>query len=230
METAIQIFNNPEFGQIRTMQGENGQILFVGKDVAKALGYCDTSDALKRHVDSEDKLSLRITDTGQRRKTYLINESGLYSLILSSKLPHAKQFKHWVTAEVLPSIRMSGRYEVSHQPDTEQLPDRDMSRADTLLRRQVNAFNKRLREYTTDGRFFLGAAYGPACRQQEGIKLHPGIGFEEGLKSLFKQLDDAYLMFYSGNYGLARHEMAMQQRMELMRDQIVLLGKTAGVI
>lgn len=105
----LMIFNNPEFGDIRTVE-VNGEPWLVGKDVATALGYSDTSDALKRHVDEEDKLTRRFTDSGQNREMYIINESGLYSLVLSSKLPGAKKFKHWVTSEVLPSIRKHGAY------------------------------------------------------------------------------------------------------------------------
>lgn len=105
----LQIFNNPEFGDIRTVTIDN-TIWFVGKDVATALEYKDTSDALKKHIDKEDKLTRQIACSGQRRKMIIINESGLYSLILSSKLPSAKRFKHWVTSEVLPSIRQTGTY------------------------------------------------------------------------------------------------------------------------
>lgn len=76
--------------------------------MATALGYKDTSDALKKHVESEDKLTRRFADSGQNRQMWIINESGLYSLSLSSKLPSAKRFKHWVTSEVLPSIRKTG--------------------------------------------------------------------------------------------------------------------------
>lgn len=105
----LMIFNNQEFGQIRVLD-QNGESLFVGKDVAEILGYKDTSDALKRHVDSEDKLTRCFTDSGQSRKMIVINESGLYSLILSSKLPNSKKFKRWVTSEVLPQIRKTGGY------------------------------------------------------------------------------------------------------------------------
>lgn len=107
----IMIFTNEDFGEIRTTV-VNGEPWFVGKDAAQLLGYRDTSDALKRHVDDEDKLSRRFTDSGQSRQMYIINESGLYSLILSSKMPTAKKFKHWVTAEVLPAIRRHGLYAV----------------------------------------------------------------------------------------------------------------------
>ena len=82
--------------------------MFVGSDVAKALGYADQQKAIKMHVDDEDKLTRQIVVSGQKRKVILINESGLYALILSSKLPQAKAFKRWVTSEVLPQIRMTG--------------------------------------------------------------------------------------------------------------------------
>ena len=84
--------------------------MFVGKDVAKALGYRNAPDAILRHVDKEDKLESRFTISGQKRKFIVINESGLYSLILSSKLEQARAFKRWVTNEVLPQIRMTGGY------------------------------------------------------------------------------------------------------------------------
>lgn len=105
----LQIFNNPEFGEIRTVEID-GEPWLVGKDVATALGYSNTKDALARHVDSEDKRGSRIpTPSGEQEMT-IINESGLYSLVLSSKLPGAKKFRRWVTAEVLPSIRKTGGY------------------------------------------------------------------------------------------------------------------------
>ena len=110
----LQIFNSPEFGQVRTIQ-QNGEPWFVGKDVAEILGYKDTSDAMKKHVDIEDKLTRRFADSGQNREMYIINESGLYSLILSSKMPKAKEFKRWVTSEVIPAIRKTGKYEAMAQ-------------------------------------------------------------------------------------------------------------------
>lgn len=105
----LQVFNNPDFGEIRAVEID-GEPWFVGKDVAVALGYSDTSDALKRHIDDEDKLTRRFTDSGQSREMYIINESGVYSLIFSSKLESAKKFKRWVTSEVLPAIRRHGAY------------------------------------------------------------------------------------------------------------------------
>ena len=105
----LMIFDNPEFGEIRTVE-VNGEPWLVGKDVAQALGYSNTKDAVSRHVDTEDKRGARFpTPSGQQEMT-IINESGLYSLVLGSKLPSAKKFKRWVTSEVLPSIRKNGMY------------------------------------------------------------------------------------------------------------------------
>ena len=103
------IFENPEFGSIRTIELD-GEPWMVGKDVAIALGYGDTDQALRRHVDDEDKLTRNFDGSGQNRSMTIINDSGLYSLVLSSKLPAAKKFKRWVTKEVLPSIRKTGGY------------------------------------------------------------------------------------------------------------------------
>lgn len=107
----IMVFNNEEFGNVRTTLID-GEVWFVGKDVAEALGYSNTRTALQAHVDGEDKTSVLFQDSGSnyKSKTTLINESGLYGLILCSKLTSAKRFKHWVTNEVLPSIRNNGGY------------------------------------------------------------------------------------------------------------------------
>lgn len=105
----LQIFNSPEFGQIRTIE-RGGEPWFVGKDVAAALGYSNTADAVQKHVDDEDKLTSQFAIAGQTRNIIIINESGLYSLVLSSKLPGAKQFKRWITSEVIPTIRKHGAY------------------------------------------------------------------------------------------------------------------------
>lgn len=106
----LKIFNNEEFGKIRTVTIDN-EPWFVGKDVAVILGYSNPQKALRDHVDEEDK-TLNDSFTVNGTKGILINESGLYSLILSSKLPNAKKFKHWVTSEVLPILRKTGSYEM----------------------------------------------------------------------------------------------------------------------
>lgn len=107
----LQIFNNEEFGNVRSFMIDN-EPWFVGKDVAEALGYKNVRDSLARHIDSDDKRDgVVIHDSmGREQKPIIINESGLYSLILSSKLESAKKFKHWVTSEVLPTLRKTGSY------------------------------------------------------------------------------------------------------------------------
>jgi len=110
MQNQIQIFENKEFGQIRAFE-KDGQPWFVGKDVAATLGYERPTKAVKDHVDDEDRDGIPIQDSiGRKQNTPIINESGLYSLIFSSKLPTAKAFKRWVTSEILPSIRKYGGY------------------------------------------------------------------------------------------------------------------------
>ena len=113
MTNDIQIFKSDEFGSVRTLTID-GEPWFVGKDVATTLGYAKPENAIANHVDDEDKTSTLIQGSGSnyKSKAMLINESGMYSLILSSIVPNAKKFKHWVTSEVLPSIRKTGGYAV----------------------------------------------------------------------------------------------------------------------
>ena len=110
MENKLQVFKNEEFGEIRTLEID-GEPYFVGKDVASVLGYAKPLNAISKHVDEDDSLKRGLIDSlGRTQQTIVINESGLYSLILSSKLPNAKKFKRWVTSEVLPTIRKTGGY------------------------------------------------------------------------------------------------------------------------
>lgn len=107
----LKVFDSPEFGQVRTIV-INSEPWFFGKDVAVALGYKNTSDAISKHVDDEDKGVAKCDTLGGMQDLSIINESGVYSLVFGSKLPNAKKFKHWVTSEVLPSIRKHGMYAV----------------------------------------------------------------------------------------------------------------------
>ena len=117
MENSLKIFSNLEFGEIRIVV-INSEPWFVGKDVAVALGYSDTADAVRNHVDNDDKMGGQNTDPyiidsmGRKQYPVFINESGIYSLVFGSKLPNAKKFKHWVTSDVLPTIRKHGVYAV----------------------------------------------------------------------------------------------------------------------
>lgn len=139
----IQIFNNQEFGTIRTLE-KNNEIYFIGNDVATILGYERASKAILDHVEQEDKDVVPIQDSiGRMQNTAIINESGLYSLILSSKLPGAKKFKRWVTSEVLPSIRKNGGY-IAKQ---ENLSDNElMAKALLVAQNTINNKNKELEE------------------------------------------------------------------------------------
>ena len=117
MANEVQIFENVEFGKVRTIV-KDGEPYFVGKDVAEILGYTNSRKAIGDHVDEEDKGVTKCDTLGGVQELTIINESGLYSLILSSKLPAAKKFKRWVTSEVLPSIRKTGSYTAKHvKPD-----------------------------------------------------------------------------------------------------------------
>lgn len=120
------IFKNEEFGSIRAIE-INGEPYFVGKDVAEILGYSNTKDAVSVHVDEEDKRVIQRSENTTfeipNRGLTVINESGLYSLILSSKLPNAKKFKRWVTSEVLPAIRKTGKYSITEKIDSYMIED-----------------------------------------------------------------------------------------------------------
>jgi prophage antirepressor-like protein len=143
--TGIQIFKNEVFGEIRTCQEKN-QIMFVGKDVASALGYSNTRKALQDHVDEEDKRDgVTIRDSiGRIQKAVFINESGLYSLILSSKLPQAKAFKRWVTSEVLPQIRMTGGYIPTKDANGNMLSEEEIvERAHEIVGRTLQLLNSK---------------------------------------------------------------------------------------
>ena len=119
-ENKLEVYSNVEFGAVRTLTIE-GEPYFVGKDVATILGYSNSSKAIADHVDEEDKLNNETLSSLGQRGGWLINESGLYSLILSSKLPTAKKFKRWVTSEILPAIRKHGSYNADYSSLSPQL-------------------------------------------------------------------------------------------------------------
>lgn len=125
----LQIFENEEFGQVRTVTID-GEPWFVGKDVAAALGYSNHRDALYKHVDSEDKGESRFATPSGEQSMTIINESGVYSLIFGSKLESAKRFKHWVTSEVLPALRKTGHYEMPQYK--QQAKQRDLTKDDYI--------------------------------------------------------------------------------------------------
>lgn len=149
MENKIQIFENSEFGSIRTLEID-GEPYFVGKDVAEVLGYSKPLNALATHIDEYDSLKQGVIDSmGRKQETILINESGLYSLILSSKLPNAKRFKRWVTAEVLPTIRKHGAYMTQETIEQAILNPDTLIKLATALKDEQNK-NKQLQAVNSE--------------------------------------------------------------------------------
>ena len=173
------IFKNPQFGEIRAVDID-GEPWFVGKDIAQVLGYGDTDQALRRHVDDEDKLTRQINGSGQSRAMTFINESGLYSLILSSKLPTAKVFKRWVTSQVLPSIRKHGGY-IAGQEGLP--PDQLMAKALLVAQKTMDEQSAPLADLELENRRLLAAIpWGPPVR-------------------LWSQSELSYMLFYALSQG-----------------------------
>lgn len=207
----LQIFKNEEFGEIRTVQ-LNNETYFVGKDVATALGYANPKNAVPAHVSEEDKLSTQIEYAGQRREVTVINESGLYALIFGSKLESAKRFKHWVTSEVLPSIRKHGVYAVD-----ELIANPEMAiKAFTALKEEreknklLQADNDRMKpkEIFADA----VATSNTSILIGDLAKLIKQNGVETGQKRLFQWMrDNGYLIKRAG----ADYNMPTQRAMEL---------------
>ena len=212
----LQIFNSPDFGQIRTIQ-QNGEPWFVGKDVAKILGYERADNAIRNHVDDEDKLMHQISASGQNREMYIINESGLYSLILSSKMPKAKEFKRWVTSEVIPAIRKTGGYIAG----CENMTDAEiMAKAVLVAQSTIRQRDQRIKELESD----VAAAkpkvlFADAVSASDSTiligdlaKILKQNGYNTGQKRLFQWLrDNGYLIKRQG----ADYNSPTQRSMEL---------------
>ena len=146
----IREFNNKEFGKLTIIE-KDGEFFFIGKEVAEKLGYSNTRDALARHVVIEDKADVGIHDGRQVRNMIAINESGLYSLILSSKLSSAKRFKHWVTKEVLPSIRKHGGY-IANQENMSR--EEILANAMLLANRVIEEKEEKIRELKPKANYY----------------------------------------------------------------------------
>ena len=188
----LMVFNNAEFGQVRTME-INGEPWFVGKDVAEALGYSNSSKAVSVHVDNEDKQFVMIDiahshfgnmPIGQS-KTAIINESGVYALIFGSKLPNAKKFKHWVTSEILPTIRKTGTYSITqHKPDSYMI-ENPADRA----RRWAEEYEEKLALECKIAEQQPKVEYHDAVLNKSGLMTTTAIAKDLGFKSA-KQLND----------------------------------------
>jgi prophage antirepressor-like protein len=146
MENAVQIFKNQEFGRVRTVV-INNEVWFVGKDLADALGYSNTRDAVSKHVDDEDKLVSQFATSGQIRNMTVVNESGLFSLVVDSCLPSAKKFRRWITSEVLPQIRQNGSYGI---PQTTAGQIKLLAQGNIELEQKINSTNQDLQDFKVD--------------------------------------------------------------------------------
>ena len=207
----LQIFKNEEFGEVRTVTIDN-EPWFVGKDVATALGYKDTSDALKKHVSEDDKRilkpgkmpTLKMSNYG----AYIINESGLYALIFGSKLESAKRFKHWVTSEVLPAIRKTGGYQMQAPQGKELLALAVLEAQKTIEEQTAQIERMRPKEIFADA----VATSNTAILIGDLAKLLKQNGVETGQKRLFAWLrDNGYLIKRNG----ADRNMPTQKSMEM---------------
>ena len=150
----LQIFNNEEFGEIRTIT-KDGEPWFVGKDITEKLGYQNSSRDIARHVDEDDQIVIPIPGDTQNRNMLVINESGLYSLVISSKLPNAKKFKKWVTSEVLPSIRKNGGYIANQEQMT---PEQIVANALIVAQNIISQKDRQIEEMKPKADFFDAVA------------------------------------------------------------------------
>ena len=224
------IFENPEFGQIRTMN-KDGEPWFVGKDVADALGYGkgkSLNNAVSRHVDDDDKGVTEMMTPGGRQNVVIINESGLYSLILSSKLPTAKQFKRWVTSEVLPNIRKTGGY-IAGQ---ENLSDSElMAKALLVAQRTIEERNKQI-ETMKPKALFADAVSGSdtSILVRDLAKLLKQNGVDIGEKRLYKKLrDDGYLIKIGESKNTPTQKAMEMKLIEIKESVIIVDGKSRVV-
>lgn len=221
----LQIFNNPEFGSVRTLS-INCTPYFMGKDVAEILGYTNTPKAIRDHVDDEDKLTERIVLAGQNREVVCINESGLYSLILSSKMSTAKRFKRWVTSEVLPAIRKHGAYLTS---ETLEKVMNDPDAWIAVLTELKNERNQReqLQLEVVENKPKVIFADAVSVSETtiligELAKLLKGNGIDIGQNRLFERLrQEGYLIKRKGTDYNAPTQMAMDLALFKVKETVI---------
>jgi len=226
---SLQVFNSAEFGEVRTVTIDN-EPWFVGKDIAEVLGYGNSRDALTTHVDDEDKTIIQRSDFPTleipNRGMVIINESGLYSLILSSKLPTAKRFKHWVTNEVLPAIRKNGGY-IAGQ---ENLSDAElMAKAILVAQRTIEEKNKVIEQQRqkieTDKPKTIFADAVSTSKTSILIgdlaKLICQNGYKIGQKRLFQWMrDNGYLMKKGFSYNMPTQRYVEQGLFEVKESNV----------
>lgn len=226
----LQIFKNTEFGEIRTMTIDN-EPWFVGKDVASILGYTDTFGAIKKHVDEEDKQNCQNNSFETPRGMTIINESGLYSLILSSKLPKAKEFKRWVTSEVLPAIRKHGVYavdEVLNNPDMliAALTELKTERA---KRAELEAENTEMKPHAILGKAITTANTSILIGDFAKILRQNGVNI--GAKRLFQWLrEHGYLIRRKGSDWNMPTQKSMELKLFEIKESVHIDGNGCNII
>lgn len=231
----IKIFENPEFGKLRTLEKAN-EMWFVGKDVAKALGYAKPLNAVAVHVEEDDSLKQGLTDSlGRTQETIVINESGVYSLIFASKLSSAKRFKHWVTSVILPSIRKTGGY-IAGQ---ETMSDADlMAKALLVAQRQIEQRDKQITEMQPKALFADSvSASSTSILIGELAKILKQNGIQTGQNKLFAWMrDNGYLIKRRGTDFNMPTQKAMELGLFEIKETVVVhndghtsINKTAKV-
>ena len=201
----IQIFNNPQFGEIRTLADDANEPLFCAADVCKALGYANPRDAISRHVDEGDVAKRDTPTTSGVQTMTFVNESGLYSLIFGSKIDRAKAFKKWVTSEVLPAIRKTGGYIAAKADDTpEMIMARAILVAQDTIKKQSLRIEEQKRKIAEDAPKVLyadsTAASKTSCLVGEMAKILTQNGYEIGQNRLFKKLREEGYLGTKGEY------------------------------
>lgn len=227
----IKIFKNDLFGQVRTILMD-GEVWFVGKDVAVALGYSNASKAVIVHVDDDDKQKQMLEADSQNGNvvttTTLINESGLYSLVLSSKLPQAKQFKRWITKEVIPAIRKTGSYSVSNQPTLPDFSNPAEAARAWADQYEENLRNRKLIEEQQPKVEFADAITGSDSSILIGdlAKFITQNGYEIGQNRLFKWLrGHEYLCSYGKRRNTPYQQYVEQGLFEVKADKVIINGE-----
>lgn len=212
----LMIFKNEEFGEIRTETIDN-EPWFVGKDVALALGYERTADAIRQHVEAEDKGVGEIQTPGGKQNMTIINESGLYALVFGSKLESAKRFKHWVTSEVLPAIRKTGGYQIK-VPQGKELMALAVLEAQKTIAAQAEEIDRmKPKEIFADA----VAASKQSMLIGQLAKLICQNGHEIGQKRLFKWMrDNGYLMKSGSDYNMPMQRYVEQGLFEIKESLI----------
>lgn len=226
MENKMQVFQNAEFGSVRSVS-VNGEPWLVGKDVAEALGYSNPRDALSKHVDDEDKDAVAIRDTiGRMQNMPIINESGLYSLVLSSKLPTAKKFKHWVTSEVLPSIRKHGAYMTQETLEAAILNPDYLLKIATALKAETDKRKALETKVQADAPKVLFADAVAASKSTvlvgELAKILKQNGVDMGEKRLFQWMrDNGYLIKRPGTDYNMPTQVSMERGLFRVKETVV---------